>query len=541
MKKLGILIYFLLAFASIHATKAYAAGPEDLTSIQYKEIPVTISEGDDPRDKIQAALNKAKTSTEPIKVIVPSGIYTLRDVLHVYKNTYLKVNENTTFYRSFEGSFLKNGISSLPESGYDGNSNIVIDGGTWVLNQEGAYVKGNGFSIGHGSNILIQNTVIKNVVFSHAVDLAGDKDVLIRNNQFLGYDDNTDTHSRSYAEAVQIDVMMKDAIPGFETYDKTPTVNVRVENNVFGNSDTPGFYPWGVGVGSHTFVVGRAYNNIQITGNIFNSMTVAGVNSYGWTDVVISGNTFNKNQKATWLRTPAIGANTLDSNDVQQNHSVPSRNILIENNQFNSIVDAAIDLYGHKTGYVSDVTVSHNTWDQGNTTRQLIQNPYTDRIFFKGTVYSLTSDVVKKLDEAMGIIYGLRTKRVPSDSVEHPVNAYNLKTGRFRTKSEAVSAQKKLLSIAKTQFIVKSKIVSHNRVYYLISKDIYRRADIDALYKKVKAKTKWNYYIVKSTAKLYDYTVQAGPFLTEGDAKYWYGIINIYGFSTYKLTKKVIN
>lgn len=530
-----------MAFATIHATKVYAVGPEDLTSIQYKEIPVTISEGDDPRDKIQAALNKAKTSTEPIKVIVPSGIYTLRDVLHVYKNTYLKVNENTTFYRSFEGSFVKNGISSIPVSGYEGNSNIVIDGGTWVLNQEGAYVKGNGFSIGHGSNILIQNTVVKNVVFSHAVDLAGDKDVLIRDNQFLGYDDNTDNHSRRYAEAVQIDVMMKDAIPNFETYDKTPTVNVRVKNNIFGNSDTPGFYPWGVGVGSHSLVVDQTYKNIQITGNTFNNMTLAGVNSYGWSDVVISGNTFNKNQKAIWLRTPAIGSNTFDSNDVQQNHSVPSRNILIENNRFHSNVEAAVDVYGHKTGHVSDVTVSHNTWDQGNNTRQFIQNPYADRIFFKGTVYFLTSDVVRVLDQAKGITQGLKTKLVSSNIVDYPVTAYNLKTGRFRTKSDAVSAQKKLLSIAKTQFIVKSKIVSHKRIYYLISKDIYRKGDIDALYKKVKAKTKWNYYKVKSTAKLNDYTVLAGPFLTEWDAEYWYEIIKIYGFPTYKLTKNVIN
>lgn len=40
----------------------------------------------------------------------------------------------------------------------------------------------------------------------------------------------------------------------------------------------------------------------------------------------------------------------------------------------------------------------------------------------------LNSDVVKKSDEAMGIIYGLRTRRVPSDIVEHPATAYNLKT-----------------------------------------------------------------------------------------------------------------
>lgn len=63
----------------------------------YKTIPVSIPHGSDASKQIQKALNTARDSDTPIKVILPKGKYTLKN-----KATY---------------------------HGYKGNSNIIIDGG----------------------------------------------------------------------------------------------------------------------------------------------------------------------------------------------------------------------------------------------------------------------------------------------------------------------------------------------------------------------------------------------------------------------------
>ena len=83
----------------------------------------------------------------------------------------------------------------------------------------------------------------------------------------LGFYDSDGT--RTFSEAIQLDIQVPGAFPKFGTTDGTITKNVIIENCYFGNSDTPTMQSWNRAIGSHASRDNQFYQNIHIRFNTF--------------------------------------------------------------------------------------------------------------------------------------------------------------------------------------------------------------------------------------------------------------------------------
>jgi len=313
----------------------------------YKTIVVDPSKEKNPSWAIQLALNEAKTSKQPIKVFVKKGNYSLTKPLRIYSNTWLQLEKGTVMIRNHDQVMLLNGDYGASYSGYNGNSNIIIDGGTWDGNGDSIKDDGTAFGISHAQNVLIQNVTVKDIYYSHGIDLAGSKNVVIRHSSFIGFfDDGT----RGYAEAIQVDITASiHSFHEFGSYDLTPSQNIRIEDNYFGNSTTKGAKPWGVGIGSHSAVNGKKYDNIQILHNTFDHLSSVAIKAINWENVMIYQNNISAS-------TYALFATNTEKDSVFQFSILENKIDLQSSNK------VALRFLGHPTAKISDIYIRGNAF-----------------------------------------------------------------------------------------------------------------------------------------------------------------------------------
>ncbi|MGE6259265.1 hypothetical protein ACQKCU_15400 [Heyndrickxia sporothermodurans] len=122
---------------------------------------------------------------------------------------------------------MQNELDGSMYRGYDGEGNIIIEGGIFDGNLETYDYECSGFSLSHAENIKFSNVTIKDLYACHAMDLSGVKNVLIENCRFLGYRDKPD-QSRNYSGAIQIDIQTAGGFPAFGEHDNTRTIYANV-------------------------------------------------------------------------------------------------------------------------------------------------------------------------------------------------------------------------------------------------------------------------------------------------------------------------
>ncbi|CAM3728980.1 right-handed parallel beta-helix repeat-containing protein [Mesobacillus zeae] len=227
-------------------------------------------------DAIQNALNKKGT------IYVPDGVYLIDKTLIITSDTTLLMHPKAVLKRQNNAVYavLTNGKSTDLFTGYNGNGNIKIIGGTIELDGAAMPTTCNGISFGHGKNIEIADVVIKNVYNGHHIEMNSSKNVRIHGSRFEGF---THNGTRAFSEAVQIDLAKSyDVFPLFGAYDKTPCENVTVENCYFNNV--------GRGVGTHVTDVGVFHDFIVVRNNVFDTTLDFAVNALIFRKAVISGN-----------------------------------------------------------------------------------------------------------------------------------------------------------------------------------------------------------------------------------------------------------
>ena len=254
---------------------------------------------------IQSALNRVKNNGGGT-VIIPNGTFELNHSLKIYKNTRLSLSKDTIVNRNHRGALIINGDVGATYRGYNGNGNILVEGGTYLMNKSSdKALPGGWFGIARAKGIIIRNTVVKNLQDSHAIDLNSSQNVLIDNVKFLGYRDSTEDHSKDYIEAIQIANHTQKGFMAFGEFDGKHTEKVTVQNCTFSTSDTDGFTNWPVGVGNHGYGILKEYNkDIKIRLNHFNNMTMAGIHFNAYQNVIIEGNEFINNQRGVSMETP---------------------------------------------------------------------------------------------------------------------------------------------------------------------------------------------------------------------------------------------
>jgi hypothetical protein len=345
----------------------------------------------DSATKIQNALNAARDAGGGT-VYIPTGTYTLGSRLEIYTGTTLLLSQKAVMFRNHTSNMIINGLAGSSYDEYGGQTDIKIIGGIWECRGTAfPTTPAMGISIGHGSNIIIQDLTVSNVGGYHAIEINSSKNVRISNCRFVGF---KDTGSRGYSEAVQIDLAKSVGVFGaFGSYDNTPCTDVVIENCYFGPSGTAGTTSWPTGIGSHSYTSGVKHTNVKMVGNTFDSMTEYAIRlDVTYDDTIISNNII-KNCFA------GIGAGFDHVDRVTSDQQC--RNLIITNNQ----VEGAGSTSGHMGIYVVNydgVTVNDNH----------VKNFGVDGIAFKTVVD--------------GTINGNRLENIGNDGIDIRTNSSSL-------------------------------------------------------------------------------------------------------------------
>ena len=236
---------------------------------------------------IQTALNTAKdkgTDSKPFTVKVERGTYTLSSTLFIYSNTNLELL-NVTLNRGRSGiNMLRIGDYDTESSGVTGYHyrNITINGGTF----DGKNVAGTVMKLTHAKNVTLKNITLTNTKNYHLIETAGVDGLTVYNCAFTNM--TLDSGNKSY-EALQLDVLKKDNIVETRSEDLCMK-NVTVEKCLFENCFR--------GVGSHTAVHNNPHNNINIRSNTFRNLKSAAIQTVGWVNSNITGNTISNAPRA---------------------------------------------------------------------------------------------------------------------------------------------------------------------------------------------------------------------------------------------------
>lgn len=279
MKKgLSILLSVIVAVTSCLCFAANAFADS------YKEIRVSIASGSDARGAIQDALNTNRyDSSQPVKVIVPAGSYTLSDHIILYSNTYLECT-GAVFKKNYSsGTMITVGLNTDAARGDSYYRNITINGGTFDADGKSGKKTGSIFKFSHTGNITISNVSFNNCCNAHHIGFAGCSDVIITGCTFEGHY-ATSANEDNNMEAVQLDILEKSHFPDQTqaSYDGTMSRNIIITGCTFNNVNR--------GVGSHSAFSGKYIDNVTIIGNTFSNVAGYAVITSNYRNVNISDN-----------------------------------------------------------------------------------------------------------------------------------------------------------------------------------------------------------------------------------------------------------
>lgn len=342
-----------------------------------KEIPVVYETGGSVGKQIQKALDTAledpSGQTQYI-VSLPAGTYQLDTLLKVHSNTTIKMN-GCTLIRQTDKTMLRIGLEDVSYSGYNGQHDIRIEGGTFDGNGKDLKSSASPIRMGHGRNISFENVTVSNVYNSHHVELAGCENVSFENCEFKDF--NGKGVNGGNNEALQFDILHNAShFPKYPGFDDTPCQNVVVNNCRFKNLQR--------GLGTHSAVAGSYFNNMKFTNNHFEDIKGYAIIATAYKASEISNNTIedcgagilfrNMVQGYNNMYTPINGQVNLD-NDA---NSVISDNVIRVKDYKYATTAYGISLYGEilkskkknapKGNYtLENVTVANNTITMNNS------------------------------------------------------------------------------------------------------------------------------------------------------------------------------
>jgi hypothetical protein len=341
----------------------------------------------DAAPAIQLALNDAR-DLGGAQVLVPPGVYLIGATLRIYTNTRLTLMAGAEFRRYHGGTMLLNGDAGQNFPGYTGNSRITIEGGLWNMQgtTPGMTSSAMCMSIGHATDITIQDLEIRDLPGYHGIELNSTSHGTIRNCKFRGY---ADPGGRDFSEAVQIDLAKSVGVfGGFGPYDHTPCEDILVTGCHFGASGTAGTTAWPRGVGSHSATIGRWHRRIRIANNSFEGLLQYAVSAYNYEDLTVSGNTFVSCGSGVRVRAVIFTdpEDTKDVNGVQTNASQNMRNIAINGNSFRDMGSYAdvIEVRGETSGTVFNLAVSGNVLDTSGASANGVSLNFVERASITG-------------------------------------------------------------------------------------------------------------------------------------------------------------
>lgn len=271
-------------------------------------------------------------------LILKKGTYNLTNTLSIPSNTTIV----------FDGAILKKtdytGVDSLTPSRslfqfispsnlekgvkfgeYNGEKNIKLIGKNNAT-LDLSYMKDSlALIVGHSNNVEISGLKFINMNGGHFIELDASKDVVIKNNEFRG----SVAYGNLTKEAINLDTPDK-VTQGWDSswtkYDKTPNLNVLIENNVFSNLDRA--------IGTHKYSEGKYHTNVKVLNNVIDGTRSDCIRVMNWKNAIIENNVIkNINSEVANLRgilvsgaiNPTIKGNTF-KNMPRAMQFFPTRN-----------------------------------------------------------------------------------------------------------------------------------------------------------------------------------------------------------------------
>ena len=250
---------------------------------------------------LQNILDKAKEKNINLTVQFLGGCYELYTCI-IYDNTTIKMSNNTelknktTRFTDTNTSETKNiGILFMNAkpmdnddsniTGYNGRSNIVIDGG--IIDAISALL------LCHGQNITIKNVTFKNCKSDHYIQIGACKNVKIQNCKFIGVTERKST--RQYVEFIQIDWMTSESQPYWTStaniFDSTVNDGIEIDGCEFRNGVDEYNFMY-TSIGSHSSDGDNVNKNITIKNCKFTGYSYRALTLHKMENVKIDNNIF---------------------------------------------------------------------------------------------------------------------------------------------------------------------------------------------------------------------------------------------------------
>jgi hypothetical protein len=213
---------------------------------------------------INAALTAARLAADPAltTVFVPAGTWPIANVLLIGSYTRLLLDPAAVI--RMDSSATQNMLRSYnngPVTVYNGEHNIVVEGGTWDGNSAVLTNGATMLQFGHCRTVDVVNASFVRSQENHFIEMNACQDSGILDCYFEGMTEKT--------EAIQLDLALSSAtFPWYGVYDKTPCDSITVERCTFG----PGI---GRCVGTHNSSAGKLHTNIKVRDCVIQSTSSA--------------------------------------------------------------------------------------------------------------------------------------------------------------------------------------------------------------------------------------------------------------------------
>lgn len=262
------------------ATGANISGYSTAIEVNVKDFGADSSGKKDSYQAIQDALYYAvdnASDTVQLKVVIPEGTYLIKRPLKIYSNTWLYM-KGATIVRGYSKGFMFKNALQNPSGGYNGERNIIIEGGCFDGNTDSNSTAFSNVRLGHINNLWIKDVEFRDNYNGHLLEIGGAKNVTIENCSFHEY------YGEKQKEAIQLDTMNNSNVfVHFAPFDDTNCENVVIRNNKF--------YDLMRGFGSHSATIGVYYKNILISGNTFDNITDCAMILQNYKNCLIENNT----------------------------------------------------------------------------------------------------------------------------------------------------------------------------------------------------------------------------------------------------------
>lgn len=228
-------------------------------------------------------------------LVLKAGAYTISNTLFVPSNVTIRFSDGVVIRKGHEtGTNRFNAATSIFQlirpsrghsvgmyGGYDGENNISFIGEGDVTIDLDFFQDGIAIIAGHNQAISIENIKFENMYSGHFIEIDATKDAVIKNNSFS----NSKKSANAKKEAINIDTpdtFTEGWSQKWSTFDKTPNINLTIENNSFYNLDRA--------IGTHKYSGGKFHKNIVVRNNNIEKTRSDAIRVMNWLNSKIENN-----------------------------------------------------------------------------------------------------------------------------------------------------------------------------------------------------------------------------------------------------------